>query len=195
MELIAEAYTIAEKSGVGQEIVYEYIKGKFPAQTLLLSESQLTSDSHRNIPRSAVSEQRHSAFLSHPTSFCSWLSYGDKMLHNKFDGSVGFNIDGGVKDASHMRRLSSEHNSPWPAVENAFHHMLTARALHTAQERTGTTSFPVLDWSALIAGNRVAAGLDAFGETKASYSPAVPRTFMLTRTSRALNRSPRPNKP
>ena len=36
MELIAEAYTIAEKSGVGQEIVYEYIKGKFPAQTLLL---------------------------------------------------------------------------------------------------------------------------------------------------------------
>jgi len=94
------------------------------------------------------------------------------MLHNKFDGSVGFNIDGGVKDASHMRRLSSEHNSPWPAVENAFHHMLTARALHTAQERTGTTSFPVLDWSALIAGTRVAAGLDAFGDTE--HSDPVP---------------------
>ena len=27
MELIAEAYTVAEKSGVGQEVVYEYIKG------------------------------------------------------------------------------------------------------------------------------------------------------------------------
>jgi 3-hydroxyisobutyrate dehydrogenase-like beta-hydroxyacid dehydrogenase len=27
MELIAEAYTIAEKSGIGQDIVYEYIKG------------------------------------------------------------------------------------------------------------------------------------------------------------------------
>jgi 3-hydroxyisobutyrate dehydrogenase-like beta-hydroxyacid dehydrogenase len=27
IELIAEAYTIAEKSGVGQELVYEYIKG------------------------------------------------------------------------------------------------------------------------------------------------------------------------
>jgi hypothetical protein len=27
LELIAEAYTIAEKSGIGQELVYEYIKG------------------------------------------------------------------------------------------------------------------------------------------------------------------------
>jgi 3-hydroxyisobutyrate dehydrogenase-like beta-hydroxyacid dehydrogenase len=27
MELIAEAYTIAEKSGIGQDLVYEYIKG------------------------------------------------------------------------------------------------------------------------------------------------------------------------
>lgn len=27
IELIAEAYTIAEKSGIGQELVYEYIKG------------------------------------------------------------------------------------------------------------------------------------------------------------------------
>lgn len=31
MELIAEAYTISEKTGVGQELVYEFIKGKiFP---------------------------------------------------------------------------------------------------------------------------------------------------------------------
>jgi 3-hydroxyisobutyrate dehydrogenase-like beta-hydroxyacid dehydrogenase len=27
LELIAEAYTIAEKSGIGQDLVYEYIKG------------------------------------------------------------------------------------------------------------------------------------------------------------------------
>jgi hypothetical protein len=31
----------------------------------------------------------------------------------------------------------------------------------------GTTSFPVLDWSALIAGTRVAAGLDTFDGGKA----------------------------
>lgn len=89
------------------------------------------------------------------------------MLHNKFDGTLGFAIDGGVKDAAHIRRLSSEHNSPMPAIDTAHHHLLTARALHSAQARTGTTSFPVLDWSALIAGTRVAAGLDAFNDAKA----------------------------
>jgi 3-hydroxyisobutyrate dehydrogenase-like beta-hydroxyacid dehydrogenase len=130
MELIAEAYTVAEKSGVGQEVVYEYIKEIFPAPT--------------------------------------WLNYGDRMLHNNFDGSAGFSIDGGVKDASHMRRLSVEHNTPWPAIENASNHMLTARALHHAQECAGTTSVPVLDWSSLIAGTRVAAGLDPFSGAERS---------------------------
>ena len=169
MELIAEAYTVAEKSGVGQEVVYEYIKGN----SRTVPEAQFTDVtlSYRNIPRSDVSEQQQTAFLLlQPTLilFCSWLSYGDKMLHNKFDGSHGFNIDGAVNDASNMRKLSLEHNTPWPAIENASHHMLTARALHTAQERTGTTSFPVLDWSSLIAGTRVAAGLDPFGGAEAS---------------------------
>ncbi|KAI0248353.1 NAD-P-binding protein [Lactifluus subvellereus] len=130
MELIAEAYTMAEKSGIGQELVYEYIKELIPAPI--------------------------------------WLAYGDKMLHNNFDGTVGFAIDGGVKDATHIRRLVSEHNSPMPAVDIAHNHLLAARALHAAQARTGTTSFPVLDWSALIAGTRVAAGLDAFDGGKES---------------------------
>jgi hypothetical protein len=119
------------------------------------------------------------------------------MLHNNFDGSVGFNINGGVKDASHMRRLSAEHNSPWPAVENAFQHMLTARALHEAQERTGTTSFPVLDWSALIAGTRVAAGLDGLEGAQASY-PSCTRSHIYLyshKTSSALTQSLSPNKP
>ena len=84
------------------------------------------------------------------------------MLHNKFDGTVGFAIDGGVKDAAHIRRLTAEHNSPMPAIDTAYHNLLTARALHASQARTGTTSFPVLDWSALVAGTRVASGLDAF---------------------------------
>jgi hypothetical protein len=131
---------------------------------------------YRNIPRSDVSEQQQSTFLLLQLPlilFYSWLNYGDRMLHNNFDGSAGFSIDGGVKDASHMRRLSVEHNTPWPAIENASNHMLTARALHHAQECAGTTSVPVLDWSSLIAGTRVAAGLDPFSGAEASYSPAL----------------------
>ena len=60
----------------------------------------------------------------------------------------------------HIRRLTTEVNAPMPVVDTALQHMLTARALHEAQARTGSTDFPVLDWSALVAGTRVAAGLD-----------------------------------
>lgn len=28
------------------------------------------------------------------------VNYGDKMLNDKFDGTKGFAIDGGIKDAS-----------------------------------------------------------------------------------------------
>jgi len=124
MEVIAEAYTIAQKSGVGQELVHEFIKEMIPAPM--------------------------------------WIAYGDKMLHNKFDGTAGFSIDGGIKDSTHIRRLATEHNSPMPVIDSAHAHLLTARALHEAQACTGTTSFPVLDWSALIAGTRAAAGLVPF---------------------------------
>jgi hypothetical protein len=134
---------------------------------------------HRIDSRSTVStipySKKHlpcfpTLIFSHFYPIRSWVSYGNKMLHNQFDGTVGFAIDGGVKDASHIRRLTAEHNSPMPAIDTAHHNLLTARALHTAQARTGTTSFPVLDWSALIAGTRVAAGLDAFDSEKARSS-------------------------
>ncbi|KAI0275267.1 NAD-P-binding protein [Gloeopeniophorella convolvens] len=128
LEILAEGFTIAEKSGVGQDLVYELIKELMPSPL--------------------------------------WLSYGDKMLNNKFDGTKGFAIDGGIKDATHIRRLTAEHNSPMPAVDTAYNHLLAARAIHQAQARTGSTEFPVLDWSALVAGTRVAAGLDAFDGEK-----------------------------
>jgi hypothetical protein len=133
-------------------------------------------------------------FLSH-----RWTSYADKMLHNKFDGTVGFSIDGGIKDSTHIRRLATEHDSPMPAIDSTHHHLLTARALHEAQARTGTTSFPVLDWSALIAGTRVAAGLDAFGGAKVRFSFDLSHRFALWNLLmiviyRILALSPKPSK-
>ncbi len=55
-----------------------------------------------------------------------------------------------------------------PVVDIAHQHMLTARALHEAQKVAGTQSFDSLDWSALVAGPRVAAGLDGLDSSKAS---------------------------
>jgi hypothetical protein len=53
-----------------------------------------------------------------------------------------------------------------PAIDAAYHHLITARALHTAQKLEGKGQYEVLDWSAVIAGMRVAAGLDPFDSQK-----------------------------
>ncbi|KAH9932081.1 NAD(P)-binding protein [Epithele typhae] len=95
-----------------------------------------------------------------------FTAYGDKMLHDKFDGTKGFAIDGGIKDSQHIRRLTTELNSPMPSLDAAHQHLLTARALHQAQIQRGDAHFDVLDWSSLIAGARVASGLDAFDSSK-----------------------------
>ena len=55
---------------------------------------------------------------------------------------------------------------PFHLQDAAHQHMLTARALHTAQAQAGQAKFDVLDWSSLIAGARVAAGLDGFDSNK-----------------------------
>ena len=108
------------------------------------------------------------------------VNYGAKMMADSFDGSKGFAIDGGIKDAtyasqlsafhlgsltkvrSHIRRLTVEHNSPMPVIDAALSHLLTARAMHVSQVDQGTARFETLDWSALVAGTRVAAGLNGF---------------------------------
>jgi len=94
------------------------------------------------------------------------VNYGEKMVHDAFDGSKGFAIDGGIKDATHIRKLATELDAPMPALDSAHQHLLTARALHTAQGLRGEQVFQVLDWSSLVAGTRVAAGLDGFDSAK-----------------------------
>ncbi|KAF9654128.1 NAD-binding protein [Thelephora ganbajun] len=89
--------------------------------------------------------------------------YADKMAHDRFDGTQGFSIDGGIKDASHIRRLTSELNSPMPLIDIAHQHMLTARAGHISNTLQGTAKYETLDWSALVSGVRVTAGLAATG--------------------------------
>jgi 3-hydroxyisobutyrate dehydrogenase-like beta-hydroxyacid dehydrogenase len=46
LEVIAEAYTIAEKSGIGQELVHEYIKGGRGARITSLSTNEGSFNPH-----------------------------------------------------------------------------------------------------------------------------------------------------
>lgn len=69
---------------------------------------------------------------------------------------------------SHIRRLTSEHNSPMPVIDIAHQHLITARALQTSLKQEGKAVFDPLDWSAIVAASRVAAGLDGLDKKKVS---------------------------
>ena len=62
----------------------------------------------------------------------------------------------------HIRRLTSQHNCPMPVIDIAHQNLLTARAIHESHKSKGKEKFETLDWSALVAGTRVAAGLNGF---------------------------------
>jgi len=130
MEVLAESFTLAEKSGIGHELAFDLMKDLFPAPSL--------------------------------------ISHAEKMINDRFDGTQGFALDGGIKDASHIRRLTGELNSPMPVIDTVHQHMLTARAIHLSQTRLGKGKEKVLDTGALIAGSRVAAGLDGLDSGKHS---------------------------
>lgn len=131
-EVMAEAFTMGEKSGIGQQAVLDFIHDFYPVTSL--------------------------------------NNYANKMAHDLFDGTKGFALDGGLKDVTHIRKMTAEYNSSMPVMDIAHNHLLTARAIHENQKAAGKESFDVLDWSALIAGSRVAAGLDGLNSGKVSIA-------------------------
>lgn len=56
-----------------------------------------------------------------------------------------------------------------PIIDIVHQHLLTARALQEQNEREGKAVFETLDVSGLIAGTRVAAGLDGFDSRQVRY--------------------------
>ena len=63
-----------------------------------------------------------------------------------------------------MRSLAAVYNAPMPVIDIAYQHLLTARAIHASQGEAA--KHEVLDWAALVAGSRVAAGLDGLDSSK-----------------------------
>ena len=42
------------------------------------------------------------------------------MVNDLFDDTKGFAIDGGIKDSTHIRKLSAEMNCPLPALVRRY---------------------------------------------------------------------------
>lgn len=114
IELCAETMTLADRSGIRPEQMYEYIQDFFPAP--------------------------------------SFLTYGKKIMDNDFHGEEGFTLQGGIQDASHIRRLAEESSVPMPIMDIAHQHLVAAKA--NGGEK--------LDWSSLVGGQRISAGLPPF---------------------------------
>ncbi|EJD54435.1 NAD(P)-binding protein [Auricularia subglabra TFB-10046 SS5] len=141
---------------------------KLIGNAFILGQLELMSETMTLAEKSGVGAENVVEYFKEVFPAPPVLHYAAKLLHDEFDGSKGFAIDGGIKDASHIRRLTSAHNCPMPVVDVAHQHLLTARSVHLGKQIRGDPTFEVLDWSALVAGTRMAAGLDPFDITKKS---------------------------
>lgn len=101
---------------------------------------------------STVGEELYYEFIKEFLPAPSMLGYGAKIMNNEFDASTGFTTTGGLKDATHVRRLAHSVGVPMPSLDAA------QRGLVASMANGGAN----LDWSSLVAGTRLSAGLNPF---------------------------------
>jgi len=144
---------------------------KLMANSLILGTLEVMAESLVFAEKSGIGSERVNDLIKDFFPAPSMINYADRMVHERLDGEGGgFAIDGGIKDATHIRRLSARYNCPMPAIDVAHQHLVTARALHTRLLAEGDGAVPnIMDWSGIIAGARVAAGLRGFDKR---YDPS-----------------------
>ncbi|KAG8738164.1 hypothetical protein FRC10_007223 [Ceratobasidium sp. 414] len=137
---------------------------KLIGNAFILGSLELIAETQTLADKSGVGAEQLDAFINDLFPVPLLVNYSKKMLNDSFDGNKGFHLEGGLKDANHILQLSQDSNSPMPIITTARDHLLTARA----QEKK---PFKSLDWSALVSGTRLAAGLDAFDHKKHQHKP------------------------
>jgi len=135
---------------------------KLIGNSLIIGSLEVMSEMATISEKSGIGAEAAFELLKEITPAPALVGYMQKIVRDEFDGTKGFSIDGGIKDASHIRRLTALYNAPMPVIDVAHQHFLTARAAHLAQQAKGESEFEVIDWSSLVAGSRLAAGMDAF---------------------------------
>jgi len=145
---------------------------KLIGNSLILGTVELISEALTLASKSEVGAENIGILIKDLFPTPTWTRYSEKILKDDFDSSTGsgFYIDGSIKDATHIRNLAAEKNSPMPITDIVLQHLLTARALHSSDHATGS-KFPQLDMTSLAAGARVAAGLDPFDSTTHENKP------------------------
>jgi hypothetical protein len=193
LEILAEAYTLSSKSGIPAEEVHALVKG-LQFYTFYL---HLILIACRHIPSTRVrtsSSTECRVLTSHPPESSDTQNACRKTISTAPPVSRStealrmprksvlllLKTSNSVIASRHIRRLTAVHNAPMPTIDIAHQHLITARAIHANQVQAGKEAVDVLDWSGIVAGTRVAAGLDAF-ESKVTAN----KTLVLTKTDHA----------
>lgn len=126
---------------------------KLIGNSLILSTIEMLSECMTLAEKTGCGAERFSEFVSEFFPAPSAIGYTKKILEQKFLSDEGFSLNGGIKDASHIQRLGASVDCPMPIVDIAMSHLISARANSNGRD---------LDWSSLVAGQRIAAGLPPF---------------------------------
>jgi len=129
---------------------------KLVANSMELGFIELLSECFTLSEQAGVGSEKLMELIKEQHTSPTLLRYANRISKNQFDSEGGFNLAGGILDARHIRQLAESHNVPMPTMDVAHQHMLSARA-HGGDE---------LDWTALVGGQRIAAGLAPFKHKK-----------------------------
>ncbi|KAJ9093071.1 hypothetical protein QFC21_006564 [Naganishia friedmannii] len=127
-------------------------KFKLTGNAMVLGCMELLAETMTLADQSGVGAEKLYELIQEFFPAPSFIGYGKKMLADNFKADEGFSLQGGIKDASHIRKLGEDCSVPLPIIDIAHQHLITARA----------TGGGHLDWSSLVAGERIAAGLPPF---------------------------------
>ncbi|KIK70599.1 hypothetical protein GYMLUDRAFT_282513 [Collybiopsis luxurians FD-317 M1] len=139
---------------------------KLLGTSMILGTMEVISEAYTLGDKAGIEAERINELIADILPAPSLIGHSERMARDDYNGVDGFSLEGGIKDASHVRRLTAQYNAPMPTVDIAHQRLITARAIHTVQKEEGTRTLDLLDWTAIIAGSRVAAGLDPFNSRK-----------------------------
>lgn len=127
---------------------------KLIGNSIILSTVEMMTESMTLAEKTGIGADRVLEWVEAFYPAPSAINYATKIANLKFVASGGFDLQGGLKDATHIARLGKENDCQMHIVEQAIKHLNTTIDLNKGQENK--------DWAALSAAQRVQSGLKPF---------------------------------
>lgn len=127
---------------------------KLIGNSIILSTVEMMTESMTLAEKTGIGADRVLEWVEAFYPAPSAINYATKIANLKFAATGGFDLQGGLKDATHIARLGKENDCQMHIVEQAIKHLNTTIDLNEGKENK--------DWAALSAAQRVQSGLKPF---------------------------------